>query len=308
MHPHSVGDSPRAVSTSVGAHVSYEPAGTPAPAKSPENSVIERSGSTSARRNIVRRVGLIGGALTLFVVFAAVSAIALGALKSSTASAKVVQLQPAAKTCHARGTGLYELPDVRCTPGLRNPSVTQKTIHRTICVSGWTSKVRPPASVTNVEKVASMRAYGDTGSKSSYEYDHFVPLELGGAVNAAGNLWPEPDYAKRAGFYLNPKDRLENLLKGRVCSGKITLATAQNLIATNWVSAYRRYVGTPSSSGGSGPTSAGGFYASSYATAHYIYCADDPAWKSLSPKYLVHFATLAQALKRFPGRTLHRPC
>ena len=36
-----------------------------------------------------------------------------------------------------------------------------------------------------------------------------MPLELGGAVNDPRNLWPEPDYATAAGFYLNPKDHLE---------------------------------------------------------------------------------------------------
>jgi hypothetical protein len=273
-----------------------------------EQRMSQRGRSATWRENVLGRASFVGGAVAFIIVFAAIAAVALGALRSSSASAKVVQRQPAPATCHARGSGLFELPSSRCTPGLRNPSVTQATIHRTICVSGWTSKVRPPASVTNVEKVANMRAYGDAGPTSKYEYDHYVPLELGGAVNAAGNLWPEPDYAKRAGFYLNPKDRLENVLKGRVCSGKMSLAIAQNLIATNWVSAYHRYVATGSSSGGSGPTSPGGFYASSYATAHYIYCADDTAWKSLSPTYLVHFATFAQALARFPGRTLHKPC
>ena len=29
-----------------------------------------------------------------------------------------------------------------------------------------------------------------------HQYDHDVPLELGGAVNDARNLWPEPDYAQ----------------------------------------------------------------------------------------------------------------
>jgi hypothetical protein len=268
-------------------------------------------GPNTPRDKVASRVGVIGAGVTLLLAIALVSAVALGAIRSSTASARVVQRQPAPRTCHARGNGIFQLPDGRCTPGLRNPAVTQRTIRRTICLSGWTSRVRPPASITNVEKRASMRAYGDTAAASKYEYDHDLPLELGGAVNAAGNLWPEPDYARRAGFYLNPKDRLENLLKGRVCSGKMSLATAQSLIVTNWVSAYNRYVG-PSSSGsggsGSGSTSAGGYYASSYPTAHYIYCADDPAWKSLSPAYLVHFSTLAQALARFPGRTLHQPC
>ena len=86
-----------------------------------------------------------------------------------------------------------------------------------------------------------MAAYGDRGRTSAYEYDHLIPLELGGAVNAAGNLWPEPDYASQSGFYLNPKDHLENVLKHLVCSGRMPLLTAQELIATNWVSAYRKY-------------------------------------------------------------------
>ena len=209
-----------------------------------------------------------------------------------------------------RGTGLFARPDVRCTPGLRNPSVTQATIRRTICVSGWTATVRPPESVTGPEKAASMRSYGLTGARSGYEYDHFIPLELGGAVNASGNLWPEPDYASRQGFYLNPKDRLENALKARVCARSMTLASAQRLIAANWVTAYRRYVG-PAGSGSSGSgasSSSGGYYLSRYPTARDVYCADDPAWRSLSPRYLVHFATLRAALAAYPGRRLHRPC
>ena len=70
------------------------------------------------------------------------------------------------------------------------PVVTQATIGSTICRSGWTATVRPPESITEPEKFASMDAYGDSGSASSYEYDHDVPLELGGAVNDPRNLWP----------------------------------------------------------------------------------------------------------------------
>ena len=73
------------------------------------------------------------------------------------------------------------------------------------------------------------------------EYDHLVPLELGGAVNDPRNLWPEPDYAIRAGFYLNPKDHLERALNRLVCSGRMTLDSAQLLIARDWVGAYRTY-------------------------------------------------------------------
>jgi hypothetical protein len=123
----------------------------------------------------------------------------------STASSDVVQSQPAPSSCHAIGSGLYERPDPSCTPGALNPAVTQATIYKTICVAGWTETVRPPESITEQEKAASIAAYGDTGSMGEYEYDHFVPLELGGATNDRRNLWPEP------GASPNPKDAVEDI-------------------------------------------------------------------------------------------------
>jgi hypothetical protein len=161
-------------------------------------------------------------------------------LPYSTVGSRSVQRQPPPGTCHALGAGVYARPDPRCTPGAVNPAVTQATIGSTICRAGWTSTVRPRESVTEPEKLASMAAYGVRGA-SSYEYDHDVPLELGGAANDPRNLWPEPDYAQRAGFYANPKDRLENALKRLVCGGSISLAAAQRAIASDWVAAYRRY-------------------------------------------------------------------
>ncbi len=167
--------------------------------------------------------------------------VAPSGLVYSTVSGHVVERQPVAGACHAMGSGLYERPDPRCTPGAVNPAVTQATIGSTICRSGWTSTVRPPESVTEPEKLASMRAYGDGRSASAYEYDHDVPLELGGAVNDPRNLWPEPDYAHPTPFYLNPKDHLEDALHRLVCDRQMRLARAQRLIASNWVAAYQRY-------------------------------------------------------------------
>jgi hypothetical protein len=158
----------------------------------------------------------------------------------SSVSANLVQRQPAARSCHPRGSGLDELPDPRCTPGAVNPAVTQASIATTICRSGWTATVRPPERITEPEKLASLRAYGESGA-SGYEYDHFVPLELGGAVNDPRNLWPEPDYPSRHGFDLNPKDKIETTLKHLVCAHALSLAEAQRQIAKNWVSAAARY-------------------------------------------------------------------
>jgi hypothetical protein len=107
--------------------------------------------------------------------------------------------------------------------------VTQASIGRTICKRGWTSTVRPPERITEKEKLASMAAYGDRQSAANYEYDHFVPLELGGATNDRRNLWPEPGEAP------NPKDSVESSLRRQVCAGQLTLATAQREIVANWV-------------------------------------------------------------------------
>lgn len=163
----------------------------------------------------------------LVVVGAALSL--AGCSMSSIAAS--VQSQPPAGSCHARGHGAWSLPDPHCTPGATNPNVTQANIKQTICKAGWTKTVRPPTSVTGPEKLASMRAYGYTGSPRAFEYDHLVSLEIGGATNSAANLWPEP------GASPNVKDRVESRLHRKICSGKISLAKSQHEIATNWTTA-----------------------------------------------------------------------
>ncbi|MBI3640304.1 MAG: hypothetical protein HY223_08330 [Thaumarchaeota archaeon] len=124
------------------------------------------------------------------------------------------------------------LPDPNCTPGAADPAVTQNNIDSTICVSGYTKTVRPPTSVTDPIKLERMQAYGFTDSKSNYELDHLIPLELGGAPSDVKNLWPESYYTNQNSY---DKDGFENYLHDQVCSGAIDLKTAQNEIATNWV-------------------------------------------------------------------------
>jgi hypothetical protein len=132
--------------------------------------------------------------------------------------------------CHARTAGGGEpLPDPACTPGGIDPAVTQADIATTICRSGYTATVRPPASDTGRWKIRTYVFYGlDTGTRG--EYDHLVPLELGGS-NTTSNLWIEP------GSIPNPKDQVENRLHDQVCAGEISLAAAQRAIATNWTTA-----------------------------------------------------------------------
>jgi hypothetical protein len=116
-------------------------------------------------------------------------------------------------------TGVRASPQL--TPGALNPDVTQATIGSTICVSGWTRTVRPPASYTHELKLRQMSEYGVSGSPSDYQEDHFISLELGGDPTDPRNLWPEPYPRAR------DVDRIENELNADVCSGRLTLAEAQ---------------------------------------------------------------------------------
>jgi hypothetical protein len=155
-----------------------------------------------------------------------------------------VQRQPAPGSCHYvvlnAAAGDY-LPDPHCTPGATNPRVTQADLRSTICKSGYTASIRPPASITGREKRASESAYGFSGKASTTEYDHLISLELGGDPNSPLNLWPEPNKTRASGVN-NPKDRVEDTLKSLICNavhGKayLPLAKAQYLIATNWTTA-----------------------------------------------------------------------
>jgi hypothetical protein len=107
------------------------------------------------------------------------------------------------------------------TPGVLNPAVTQRTIRRTICRSGWTGSIRPPSTYTSALKLRQMRTYGRTGDPSQFQEDHLISLELGGHPTDPRNLWPEP--RPRADIV----DGIENDLNAAVCAGRMTLADAQ---------------------------------------------------------------------------------
>jgi hypothetical protein len=126
--------------------------------------------------------------------------------------------------CRARGG----LPDRRCTPG----AVFGDATAAAVCRSGYSESVRNvPAS----ERRAVFAEYGIVViAPRQYEVDHLISLELGGS-NDVANLWPEAALP-RPGFH--QKDALENRLHRLVCSGELTLADAQRLIATNWLSEY----------------------------------------------------------------------
>jgi hypothetical protein len=132
-------------------------------------------------------------------------------------------------SCHARSQGGKPLPDPACTPGAYDTAVTQRNLKTTICAKGYTATVRPPLAVTSRPKRESALEYG---VPAVGEYDHLIPLELGGSSDTR-NLWLEP------GSIPNPKDKVENALKALVCAGTITLSRAQLAIAKDWTTALQ---------------------------------------------------------------------
>ena len=142
---------------------------------------------------------------------------------------------PAPHTCHYRSAADGALlPDPACTPGATDPRVNQADIAATICVRGYTSRVRPVVEETDHAKYLLMRAYA---THAHNELDHLIPLEIGGS-SSLRNLWPEP------GPIPNTKDGIENELHDLVCAGVwhpgtayLPLAAAQHLIASDWTTA-----------------------------------------------------------------------
>jgi len=174
---------------------------------------------------------------------------------SSLAAATVTSPAPLVATTLPTSTAASAVePDAAFTPGETNPVVTQATIGRTICVSGWTATVRPPESYTEQIKHLEDGAGGVVTYQgvsysvhgfeladhniSDFELDHLVPLEIGGSPADPRNLWLEPYEAPKGpaapGTGSQTKDKVENAARVAVCAGRLTLADAQREMAANW--------------------------------------------------------------------------
>lgn len=179
------------------------------------------------------------------LVVLAVVAFAVAACGSSSSSARggasgepsddgsIAPARPPG-SCHAKNSPFPQgtKPDRTCTPGAKNPAVTQATIGSTICRPGFTKTIRPPVSYTNALKREQIAEYGyDDTDVRHYEEDHLLPLELGGAPRDPKNLWAEP------GGSPNHKDAIENQLARAVCDRQVSLKTAQHAILSDWTTA-----------------------------------------------------------------------
>ena len=149
---------------------------------------------------------------------------ASSALPTTATETTSTQTTTATTTTTPTHPPVVVLPIKSLTPGAYNKAVRQKTIRKTICRSGWMKKIRLPVSYTDALKLTQMVRYGETGSPSDYEEDHFIPLELGGAPRNPRNLWPEPVAQSRV------SDPLEKSLTRKVWSGAMKLAKARAAI------------------------------------------------------------------------------
>jgi hypothetical protein len=140
-------------------------------------------------------------------------------------------------TCNTRLKNGFPVPDLACTPGAINPTITitvlQDPSFRTACVRGHAS--------STAEKNQTYDLYGishpdhNSGQTQTCELDHLISLELGGA-DTTDNIWPQcgPKDVALSERFFKRKDAVENFLAKQVRDGKMSLADAQKGIATDW--------------------------------------------------------------------------
>lgn len=169
---------------------------------------------TEAARRRVSRLGACGIVSAVFL------------LSGCAAGSSLFQSSTAPSSSRAAGAPAdVPMPNRHLTPGAIQSSDTAA-----ICTPGWAEAHRDVSEATK-NNVAS--EYG-LSSRSGYEIDHLIPLEIGGA-NSASNLWPEP-YSSPYGA--SQKDGLEDYLHEQVCHHGMPLAKAQHEIAANWYTAW----------------------------------------------------------------------
>lgn len=135
-----------------------------------------------------------------------------------------------------------QMPDPRLTPG-----ATLKVTRQELCGSEYRSPAR------NIPITLKSRIFGRYGMDSravGYNVDHLIPVRLGGS-NSPNNLWPQ---SLSGEWNYHMKNRLERRLYKMVCSQAISLETAQQELARDWISAYGKYITNSRPKPSKGPT------------------------------------------------------
>ena len=128
---------------------------------------------------------------------------------------------------------VFSTPDSRLTPG-----ATRLVSQQAVCSApNLNNQIVPAALQRRV-----FQEYGIAAAEPRrYEVDYLITPALGG-VEDIHNLWPQSIEATV--WNAKVKDSLENRLREMVCDGSISLAQAQQEIASNWIVAYQKYFHT----------------------------------------------------------------
>lgn len=125
------------------------------------------------------------------------------------------------------------IPNHNLTPGATRPVSMED-----ICSMPHEEVVRAVPSSLRQEV---FREYGIVNPRpEDYEIDYLITPGLGGTEDIH-NLWPEP--TSSSAWNAGAKDALEERLHQLVCDGQLDLPTAQRAIATDWITAYKKYLG-----------------------------------------------------------------
>jgi hypothetical protein len=131
----------------------------------------------------------------------------------------------------ARAAVVYK-PNARLTPG-----ATILVSRPAVCAQPGAGNKPVPAPLQREV----FQEYGITGADPrAYEVDYLVTPALGGADDIR-NLWP---HSHSTVWSARVKDALEDRLREMVCEGDLDLTEAQREIATDWISAYKKYFHT----------------------------------------------------------------
>lgn len=123
-------------------------------------------------------------------------------------------------------------PDRSATPGAINPAVRQANVGTTICNAAWLAAHEPSASWANAARRRLAAHSSQRLNPETFNLDLLVPVSLDGTSGDDRNLWLLP-WENGA----DAKDRIERALHREVCAGRLPLASAQAMIARDWVDA-----------------------------------------------------------------------
>lgn len=127
------------------------------------------------------------------------------------------------------------IPNRLLTPGIALPVTTAD-----ICDA--TQRNEEVQAIPTPLRQEVLQEYGLAAtSANDYEIDYLITPGLGGAADVR-NLWPE-SYSS-TDWNAHVKDALEKRLHQLVCERKLSLAAAQHEIASDWITAYKKYFHT----------------------------------------------------------------